>query len=250
MRLVSLDELLAKSDYISLHLPKTEESAGMLGKEAFGKMKAGVRIINCARGGIIDEKALYAGAHQREGRRRGAGRVRRGAADGLDAGEAAERDLLAAHRRGHERGPGPCGRRGGAEADRIREEPAAGLTGALPHTIREACPPHPRRPARSEGPTLEDLRGHWRLDSRSVSAQPGTDLEKWAVIACDQFTSEPEYWRKVRETVGEAPSTLKMVFPEIYLEQPGKESESEESRQRCGRTCSGPAHAPRGHGVR
>jgi len=58
VRLVSLQELLANSDYISLHLPKTAESAGLLGKEAFAQMKAGVRIINCARGGIIDEKAL------------------------------------------------------------------------------------------------------------------------------------------------------------------------------------------------
>jgi D-3-phosphoglycerate dehydrogenase len=58
VRLVSLQELLAKSDYISLHLPKTAESTGLLGKEAFAQMKAGVRIINCARGGIIDEKAL------------------------------------------------------------------------------------------------------------------------------------------------------------------------------------------------
>ncbi len=59
IKLVSLDELLTKSDYISLHLPKTKESAGMIGKEQFAKMKNGVRIINCARGGIIDENALY-----------------------------------------------------------------------------------------------------------------------------------------------------------------------------------------------
>jgi D-3-phosphoglycerate dehydrogenase len=58
-QLVTLDDLLAKADYISLHLPKTKESAGMLGKGAFAKMKNGVRIINCARGGIIDEQALY-----------------------------------------------------------------------------------------------------------------------------------------------------------------------------------------------
>ena len=58
-KLVSLDELLAQADYISLHLPKTKESAGMIGAEQFGKMKTGVRIINCARGGIIDEAALY-----------------------------------------------------------------------------------------------------------------------------------------------------------------------------------------------
>ncbi len=53
--LVTLDELLARSDYISLHLPKTKESAGMINKSMFAKMKTGVRIVNCARGGIIDE---------------------------------------------------------------------------------------------------------------------------------------------------------------------------------------------------
>jgi len=55
----SLDELLAQSDYISLHLPKTKESTGMIGKPQFDKMKNGVRIINCGRGGIVDENALY-----------------------------------------------------------------------------------------------------------------------------------------------------------------------------------------------
>jgi D-3-phosphoglycerate dehydrogenase len=58
-RCVALEELLEKSDYITLHLPKTKESAGMLGKAQFEKMKTGVRIINCARGGIVDENALY-----------------------------------------------------------------------------------------------------------------------------------------------------------------------------------------------
>ncbi len=58
-KLVNLDVLLAQSDYISLHLPKTKESTNMIGKPQFDKMKAGVRIINCARGGIIDEKALF-----------------------------------------------------------------------------------------------------------------------------------------------------------------------------------------------
>jgi len=60
IRLVSLDDLLAQSDYISLHLPKTKESANMIASEQFANMKAGVRIVNCARGGIIDEEALYA----------------------------------------------------------------------------------------------------------------------------------------------------------------------------------------------
>jgi D-3-phosphoglycerate dehydrogenase / 2-oxoglutarate reductase len=59
VELVTLDDLLARADYISLHLPKTKESASMIGKAQFDKMKTGVRIINCARGGIIDEAALY-----------------------------------------------------------------------------------------------------------------------------------------------------------------------------------------------
>jgi D-3-phosphoglycerate dehydrogenase len=59
IRMVTLDELLAKSDYISLHLPKTKESAGMIGRDQIARMKSGVRIVNCARGGIVDESALY-----------------------------------------------------------------------------------------------------------------------------------------------------------------------------------------------
>ena len=51
----------------------------------------------------------------------------------------------------------------------------------------------------------------------------GTDLTKWAVIACDQFTSQPEYWKEVEKIVGDAPSTLKLTFPEVYLEQAGGE---------------------------
>ncbi len=55
----NLDELLEKADYISLHLPKTKESTGMIASAQIEKMKKGVRIINCGRGGIIDENALY-----------------------------------------------------------------------------------------------------------------------------------------------------------------------------------------------
>ncbi len=43
------------------------------------------------------------------------------------------------------------------------------------------------------------------------------DPAKWAVVACDQFTSEPEYWQKAEALVGEAPSTLRMFLPEVYL---------------------------------
>lgn len=48
----------------------------------------------------------------------------------------------------------------------------------------------------------------------------GIDLHKWSVIACDQFTSEPEYWQKVAEIVGNAPSTFHVTLPEIYLGKP------------------------------
>lgn len=51
----------------------------------------------------------------------------------------------------------------------------------------------------------------------------GVDLTKWAVIACDQFTSEPEYWHDVEKIVGDAPSTLNLIFPEVHLEKPGVE---------------------------
>ena len=46
-----------------------------------------------------------------------------------------------------------------------------------------------------------------------------TDAGKWAVVACDQFTSEPEYWEKAQEKVGDAPSTLRLILPEVYLNQ-------------------------------
>lgn len=50
----------------------------------------------------------------------------------------------------------------------------------------------------------------------------GTDYSKWAVVACDQYTSEPEYWDEVESIVGDAPSTLRLTLPEIYLDKPGE----------------------------
>lgn len=47
--------------------------------------------------------------------------------------------------------------------------------------------------------------------------RPGTDLTKWAVVACDQYTSQPDYWERVEELVGAAPSTLRLILPEAYL---------------------------------
>jgi len=58
---VTLDELLARADFITLHTPLTDQTRNILSAEALAKTKQGVRIINCARGGLIDEAALKAG---------------------------------------------------------------------------------------------------------------------------------------------------------------------------------------------
>jgi D-3-phosphoglycerate dehydrogenase len=59
VELVELDELLKRSDFITIHLPKTKETANLIGVEALKKVKKEVRIINAARGGVLDEAALY-----------------------------------------------------------------------------------------------------------------------------------------------------------------------------------------------
>ena len=46
------------------------------------------------------------------------------------------------------------------------------------------------------------------------------DMNKWAVVACDQFTSEPAYWEAVEKQVGEDPSTLRLILPEANLKAP------------------------------
>jgi D-3-phosphoglycerate dehydrogenase len=58
IELLALDELLLRSDFISVHLPKTKETAGLIGAEALKKVKPGVIVVNAARGGLIDEQAL------------------------------------------------------------------------------------------------------------------------------------------------------------------------------------------------
>jgi len=57
--LVSFDELLSRSDFITIHTPLTEETRNLIGKTAFEKVKPGVILVNCARGGIVNEKDLY-----------------------------------------------------------------------------------------------------------------------------------------------------------------------------------------------
>jgi D-3-phosphoglycerate dehydrogenase len=71
VRLVELDELLKVSDFITIHLPKTKETANLIGESALNKVKPSVRIINAARGGVLDEAALYKAL--KDGRVAGAG---------------------------------------------------------------------------------------------------------------------------------------------------------------------------------
>jgi D-3-phosphoglycerate dehydrogenase / 2-oxoglutarate reductase len=71
VRLLSLDELLEVSDFITVHLPKTPETVGLIGHEALHRVKPSVRIVNAARGGIVDEAALASAL--KEGRVAGAG---------------------------------------------------------------------------------------------------------------------------------------------------------------------------------
>ena len=54
------------------------------------------------------------------------------------------------------------------------------------------------------------------------------DMQRWSVIACDQFTADADYWQKVQDIVGDAPSTLRLMLPEFYL---GKCDEAAATRE-------------------
>ena len=59
----------------------------------------------------------------------------------------------------------------------------------------------------------------------SILLPQDCDLTLWSVVACDQYTSRPEYWQRVEERVGRAPSTLRMILPESCLEGPSVETD-------------------------
>src|SRR5438876_408107 len=59
VELIELEEVYARSDFVTVHMPMTDETRGMINAAAFARMKKGVRVLNCARGGIINEKDLY-----------------------------------------------------------------------------------------------------------------------------------------------------------------------------------------------
>ena len=62
---------------------------------------------------------------------------------------------------------------------------------------------------------------HKTFSAGTILIPEGIDDQKWSVVACDQYTSEPEYWQNVSEIVGDNPSTLNTILPEVYLENDG-----------------------------
>ncbi|MFZ6031345.1 MAG: DUF1015 domain-containing protein [Chloroflexota bacterium] len=68
---------------------------------------------------------------------------------------------------------------------------------------------------------------------------PGVDLTRWAVIACDQYTSQPDYWEQVACIIGELPSTLHLILPEIYLDGPDMDGRTLQIHDQMWRYLSG-----------
>ena len=57
------------------------------------------------------------------------------------------------------------------------------------------------------------------FNKANILLPENADMNKWSVVACDQYTSEPDYWSEVESIVGDSPSTLRITLPEIYLEE-------------------------------
>ncbi|HCM26404.1 MAG: hypothetical protein A2Z99_20715 [Treponema sp. GWB1_62_6] len=74
--------------------------------------------------------------------------------------------------------------------------------------------------------------------------ESGTDLEAWAVIACDQFTQDRAYWESVRARVARAPSTLSLILPEVYLEDGDRKERTERVRSSMREYLDGGTFAP------
>ena len=109
VRLASLEEVLKTADFISLHASSTPETHHLINARTLALAKPGVRIVNCARGELVNEGGSSGGAGKRAGGRSGARRLRSRAAQGFEARKPPERDLHSAYRRLHGRGTGNRG---------------------------------------------------------------------------------------------------------------------------------------------
>ena len=178
---VDIDELYARADLITIHLPKTPDTINWIDAEAMAKMKDGVRIVNCARGELIDLDALAGRARVRQGRRRGSDvfpsepmtehplfdrddvvvtpHLGASTAEAQDRAGVVTAEQVArrADRRGrHQRGQHP---RGSARGD--------GGAGAVRPALREARPARPGRSATDRSTASR---------SRSAADSPSTTL--------------------------------------------------------------------------
>ncbi len=72
---------------------------------------------------------------------------------------------------------------------------------------------------------MSDRFGGLPFSPADILVPQNCDLGRWSVVACDQYTSQPEYWQRVSETVGEAPSSLKLILPESCLDGPNIETD-------------------------
>ncbi len=69
--------------------------------------------------------------------------------------------------------------------------------------------------------------------------RPGINMTQWSVIACDQFTSQPDYWENVRKLVGSSPSTLNLILPEVFLGKTEEQKQTELTRQKMAEYLAG-----------
>ena len=106
VELVGFDELLARADVVTVHVPLTRATRGLIGRDAIAKLKPGSIVLNVARGGVVDEAARRRCAAVGPSRRRRHRRLRAGAADRFAAARRAEHPADAPSRRVHGRGPG------------------------------------------------------------------------------------------------------------------------------------------------
>ncbi len=151
------EELYAEADIVTIHLPKTPDTIDWIDAEAIAQMKDGVRIVNCARGELVDLEAARGGTRIGQGRRGGARRLPQGAGHGPPAVRARQRRRHPPPGCGHRGGAGPRRddhrrsgaprslRRRGDQRGQHRGRPPRGDGGAgsLRAAVREARPPGP-----------------------------------------------------------------------------------------------------------
>ena len=172
-----LDALLERSDAVTVHVPLTRATTGLIDAKAIARMKPGAFVLNVARGGIVDEAALADGAARGPPRRRRDRRLRERAADRLAAARRAEHGPHAAPRRLDRGGPGRRrrgDRRAGARRARrpagaLRRQRAAALRRgraddrAVPAARRDARPvPRPVRARRRRRRSRSSWPASWR----------------------------------------------------------------------------------------